>query len=174
MLKCIRKLNCLKTRNSVDLQSKDEIWAKATKDLEHITYKDTIPFIIPILYGKVIKVYDGDTITIAAVLPIINNNKLYRFSVRLSGIDSPEIKGHTQREKNAAIVARDALHKLIFGKVIELRNNANEKYGRLLADIYLHTADGSENLIHINKWMLDNKYAIPYNGGTKQQFININ
>ena len=95
MLKCIRKLNCLKTRNSVDLQSKDEIWAKATKDLEHITYKDTIPFIIPILYGKVIKVYDGDTITIAAALPIINNNKLYRFSVRLSGIDSPEIKGHT-------------------------------------------------------------------------------
>ena len=166
MFKCFRNLNCFKQPN-LDLQH--------ITDLEHITYKDTIPFILPIVYGKVIKVYDGDTITIAAIIPNTNNNKtVYRFSVRLTGIDSPEIKGHTQNEKLAAITSRDALHKLIFGKIIELRNNSNEKYGRILADVYLtNTNDSSNNsgtLLHINKWMLDNKYAIPYNGGTKQQF----
>jgi hypothetical protein len=43
-----------------------------------------------------------------------------------------------------------------------LRNVTTEKYGRILADIYL------ENL-HINKWMLDNNYAIPYDGGKKKR-----
>ena len=37
-----------------------------------------------------------------------------------------------------------------------------EKYGRILADVYIDN-------IHINKWMLDNKYAIQYNGGTKNK-----
>ena len=36
--------------------------------LENVCYKDTIPFIPPITSGKVIKVYDGDTITIASKL----------------------------------------------------------------------------------------------------------
>ena len=188
MLKCIRNLNCFKHNNldldlDLDLDSKDKLYEQSITDLEHITYKDTIPFILPILYGKVIKVYDGDTITIASLIPNINNNKtVYRLSVRLTGINSPEIKGHTQNEKNEAIKSRDALHKLIFGKIIELRNNSNEKYGRILADVYLINTNtntntsnkGTKTLLHINKWMLDNKYAIPYNGGTKQQFININ
>ena len=181
MLKCIRNLNCFKHNNldldlDLDLDSKDKLYEQSITDLEHITYKDTIPFILPILYGKVIKVYDGDTITIASLIPNINNNKtVYRLSVRLTGINSPEIKGHTQNEKNEAIKSRDALHKLIFGKIIELRNNSNEKYGRILADVYLHNSNtNTKTLLHVNKWMLDNKYAIPYNGGTKQQFININ
>ena len=178
MLNCI--INCCKSKstsktNLLDLQqTSHELLKKTNKNLEYIIYKDTIPFILPIVYGKVIKVYDGDTITIAAQLPNITNNiKIYRFSVRLLGIDSPEIKGHTQNEKNAAIASREALHTLIFGKIIELRNNSNEKYGRILADVYLTNCtfgNESDTLLHVNKWMLDNKYAIPYNGGTKQQF----
>lgn len=131
--------------------------------LDDINYKDTIPFIPLIKYGKVIKIYDGDTITIAAKLPF-NESPLYRFSVRLAGIDSAEIKGGTKNETEIAIVARDALHKLIFGKIVELRGNGKEKYGRLLADLYYD--DGKET-IHVNKWMLDNEYAVSYNGGKK-------
>jgi endonuclease YncB( thermonuclease family) len=173
MLKCIRKLNCFKQQ---DLDFNLDLYTSTCTDLEHITYKDTIPFILPILYGKVIKVYDGDTITIASIIPNINNNKtIYRLSVRLTGIDSPELKGHTPNEKNAAVTSRDALHKLIFGKIIELRNNSNEKYGRILADVYLtNTNTNTKTLLHVNKWMLDNKYAIPYNGGTKQKFNESN
>ena len=40
-----------------------------TDYLDTIDYKDTIPFIPPITTGKVIKVYDGDTLTLASKLP---------------------------------------------------------------------------------------------------------
>lgn len=127
--------------------------------LENVSYKDTIPFIPPIIYAKVIKVYDGDTITVASKMPF-TDSPIYRFSVRLAHIDSPEIKGQSNKETKLAIISRNALHKLIFGKVVELKNNGKEKYGRLLADIYY-------NDIYVNKWMIDNKYAIKYEGGTK-------
>ena len=127
--------------------------------LYHVEYKDTKQFIPPISCGKVIKVYDGDTITIASKIPN-TDLPIYRFRVRLSRIDSAEIKGITNIEKNMAIKARDALHELIFGKIVTLKNVSIEKYGRILADVYLED-------IEISKWMLDNKYAVPYDGGKK-------
>ena len=124
-----------------------------------ILFKDTIPFIPPVTIGKVIKVYDGDTITIASKIPI-PNSPLYRFSVRLNGIDTPEIKGKTENEKNAAKKVQKALEDLILQKNITLKNVATEKYGRILADVYLEE-------LHINEWLINNKYAVRYDGGTK-------
>ena len=45
-----------------------------------VNWKDTIPFIPPITKGKVIKVYDGDTITIACRLPFeaTDGDPIYR------------------------------------------------------------------------------------------------
>ena len=131
------------------------------KYLETINYTDTIPFVPPITSGKVIKVYDGDTITIASKLPY-DNSPVYRFSVRLLGIDSPEIKSKTSTEKQLALTSRDALSNIIMDKIIRLKNVSTEKYGRVLADVYLDD-------LHINQWMLDNHYAIPYDGGTKHR-----
>jgi len=130
--------------------------------LYDITYKDTIIFKLPITNGKVIKVYDGDTITIAARLPY-RDAPISRFSVRLSGIDSPEIRTHNPDEKISAIMSRDKLHDLIFDKIVTLRNVSLEKYGRILADVYLDE-------LHVNRWILDNHYAIEYNGGKKHEF----
>jgi micrococcal nuclease len=137
-------------------------------DLTDINYNDTTDFIPPILYGKVIKVYDGDTITIAAKLPYALS-PIYRFTVRLNGIDSPEMRGGGEKEKALATVSRDALHALIFGKIIELRNNGKEKYGRLLADVYTRPLNKNTSGIHVNQWMLQNKYAVPYDGGKKSR-----
>lgn len=127
--------------------------------LKDINYKDTTQFVPPIVCGKVIKVYDGDTITIASKLPN-TEQPIYKFSVRLAGIDSAEIKGKTPKEKEEAIKARDALHSLIFGKIVHLKNTSTEKYGRILADVYIGD-------IHVNDWMLTNNLAVPYDGGTK-------
>jgi endonuclease YncB( thermonuclease family) len=128
--------------------------------LTGVEYADTTVFHPYIIFGKVIKVYDGDTITIATRLP--NDKTIYRFSVRLRGIDSPEIHGKTENEKTLAIKSRDALSKLIYHKIIRLKNVEYEKYGRLLADVYLSGTGPS-----VNQWMLDEKYAVPYDGGTK-------
>jgi endonuclease YncB( thermonuclease family) len=47
-------------------------------------------------------------------------------------------------------------------KTIHLKNISTEKYGRVLANVYLDD-------LHVNQWMLDNHYAIPYDGGTKNR-----
>ncbi len=135
-----------------------------TSYLHDIEYKDTSPFIYPITFGKVIKVYDGDTITIASRLPN-TDGPIYRFSVRLNGIDTPEIRGKSVAEKELAIVVRDALRELIMGKVVELRNVANEKYGRILADVYLDS-------VSINDWLVEQNFAVPYTGGKKMRPAN--
>jgi len=131
--------------------------------LNEVEYKDTVVFHPHITHGKVIKVYDGDTITIATRLS--NDKPIYRFSVRLRGIDSPEIHGKTENEKALAIKSRDALSHLIYHKIIVLQNLEYEKYGRLLADIYLMGEESTNP--SINQWMIDQKYAVPYDGGTK-------
>ena len=48
----------------------------------------------------------------------------------------------------------------ILHKYVVLKNVSTEKYGRLLADVYLGD-------LHLNKWMLDNRYAMSYDGGKK-------
>jgi len=114
-------------------------------DIHHdiINWSDTCPFIFPIREGQVIKVYDGDTITIAAYMPYADGaSPLFRFSVRLNGIDTPEKLMH---------------------HVVSLKNVQTEKYGRILADVYLGD-------LHVNQWMLDNNYAVKYDGGKKEAF----
>lgn len=131
------------------------------------TYDNSIIFIPPITIVKVIKVYDGDTITIATTLPIINDTNIYRFSVRLAGIDTAEIHSKNKLEREIAEKSREILHQLIFGKIVELKNIKFEKYGRLLADVY--TIDTQ---IHVNDYMLKHGYANPYDGKTKSHIFN--
>lgn len=120
----------------------------------------TTPFIPPVEGGRVIKVYDGDTITIASKIPI-PNSPLYRFQVRLSGIDTPEIKGKTKIEKEMARLARDSLSKIILGRWVTLRDVKLEKYGRILAYV---ECDG----VCINSWMIKRRFAVIYDGGKKK------
>lgn len=159
LLYCFKNRSNNLTENLSDISK--TVFPKDASYLEKIEYKNTIKFIPPVMFGKVVKVYDGDTITIASKLSI-PDSPVYRFSVRLAGIDSAEIKGETNAEKTIAIQSRDALHKLIFGKIVTLKDVSIEKYGRILATVYY-------NDINVCKWMLDNNYAIPYDGGTKQR-----
>jgi len=135
--------------------------SKSISYLTDASYDNTIAFVPPVTSGKVIKVYDGDTITIASKLPY-DESPVYRFSVRLLGIDTPEIKGSTPKEKELAKKARDALSSKILGKIVYLNDVGTEKYGRLLATVYYED-------LNLNRWMLDNRFAVPYDGGTKQR-----
>jgi endonuclease YncB( thermonuclease family) len=129
--------------------------------LTDITLDNSKPFIPKLGHGKVVKVYDGDTITVASRYPDVDKD-IYRYPVRLRGIDAPELRSEFSRETELAEVSRDALYELIFGKIVRLDKIKIEKYGRLLADVYIDN-------IHVNKWLLDNKYAIPYDGKKKNK-----
>ena len=129
-----------------------------------VNWEDTVTYVPPVTIGRVIKVYDGDTFTIACCLNGDSTiERYYRFSVRLSGIDTPEMKSRNATEKTLATAAQSALSDLLLHKQVELRNVKFEKYGRLLADVYV----GS---IHVNQYMIDNKYAVHYDGGTKAEW----
>lgn len=127
----------------------------------NIKWEDTVPFTFPITGGQVIKVYDADTLTIASKLPY-EGSPMYRLSVRLNGIDTPEIKCKDIEEKQVAILARDFVSNMVLNKYIRLENIASEKYGRILADVYFGD-------IHLNDLLIQERYAVKYDGGTKMK-----
>jgi hypothetical protein len=129
------------------------------KIVKPIDWNDCEPFVPPIDRGIVIKVYDGDTITIASRLPY-QDSPLYRFSVRLNGIDCPEIKGTNSFEKECAQIAKQVMTELVLNKLVILKNIKTEKYGRILADVYIDE-------LYINEHMLEKRLAISYDGGKK-------
>ena len=124
------------------------------------TWDNTTPYVPKVTKGLVIKVYDGDTITIATKIP--GDSTTYRFQVRLRGIDCPEMKD--QQQKEIALIAQKTMSDHILGKKIYLHNVALDKYGRLLADV-------EYNKKNVTTLLLDAKLAIYYDGGKKE---NIN
>ena len=128
--------------------------------LNNVKVENMKPFVPNFKKCKVISVYDGDTIPVAAYLK--SDPQCYKFKVRLNGIDSPEMRGSSSNEKQHALQSRDALKEIIMDKIITLDITGLEKYGRILATVY----HNGENM---NQWMLDNRFAIPYDGGTKRR-----
>jgi len=154
-------INSINDKN-IDIQTpKINIDGNYMEDGSDIKWDDTQEFTFPIKGGRVIKVYDADTITIAAKLPY-DASPLYRLSVRLNGIDTPEIKGKDilEEEKEAAKAAREFVYKLVFNKYVRLENVESEKYGRILADVYIGD-------VHLNNLLLKERFAVKYDGGTK-------
>ncbi len=77
------------------------------------------PAITGPISAKVIKVYDGDTFTVEAYpWPGLEA----KASVRIDGVDSPEILGKCEEEKQKAIEAHEFVKGLILGEVVQLEN----------------------------------------------------
>ena len=110
---------------------------------------------------KYIKNYDGDTIKfdIEQLHPIIGKN----ISVRVRGVDTPEIKGKCIEEKTLAKKSKIAVkNELENAKKINLKNVGRDKYFRILADVEY---DGK----NLSSFLINNNFAIPYDGGTKSE-----
>jgi len=85
---------------------------------------------------EVVSIYDGDTfkIDLAGVHPLFGDD----VSVRLSGVDTPEIRGSEDRVKVLAEKARSLTEKtLMGGERIELKNPQRGKYFRIVAEVYV-------------------------------------
>ena len=104
--------------------------------------------------------YDGDTCKMRVeIWPDIT----VETSVRLRGIDAPEIAGKCATEKVLARAARDDLSALLANAVtITLTNVEADKYGgRVLADV---RSDG----IQVGVLLIEAGLARPYAGGRRQ------
>ena len=117
-----------------------------------------------VIVSKVISVYDGDTfrVDIDSLPPIVGKN----IPIRLNGVDTPEIQGKCQYEKDLALKARDFVrNKLANAKEIKLTNLQRGKYFRVVANVLL---DG----VSLEQDLLENKLAYKYTGGKKTSWCN--
>ncbi|NBP00497.1 MAG: thermonuclease family protein [Proteobacteria bacterium] len=110
---------------------------------------DTPAFTLPVTdtLARLVNIYDGDTMTV--VFSVFE--KYYKFSVRLAGIDTCELKSKDPTNKQLAIKARDRLFSLttctntntdsIKGYLnnnivlVRLFIQGYDKYGRLLCKV---------------------------------------
>lgn len=131
------------------------------KSLEGCTYDNTNTFNFnnKSIRAKCVKVYDGDTITVVFKL----DGEFYKFSIRMNGYDSPEIKTRDKLEKKYAIISRNYLRELVLDKIVTLECLDYDKYGRILANVIV---DGE----NVNDKMLKNGYCVKYDGGKKQKW----
>ena len=86
---------------------------------------------------NVVSVYDGDTfkVDLEGVHPLFGDN----VSIRINGIDTPEIRGETDEVEALGRKARDFVETTLMGATqIELRNLQRGKYFRILADVYVN------------------------------------
>ncbi len=103
--------------------------------------------------------YDGDTITfnLPGLHPIIGE----KISIRVNGIDTPEIKGKCEKETYDAKQAQQMVADILEdAEQIDLKNMERGKYFRIAADVYV---DG-ENL---GDMLVEAGMAIRYDGGKK-------
>lgn len=136
-------------------------------EYNNLLSKDLIKFIPPIQECYCISVYDGDTITIVKKFSINNEEpQFYKYSVRLSGINTPEIRTKDLIEKKYGLLAKDKLTNLILNKMIKLEDISYDKYGRILAKVFIY--DNNEK-IDICKKLIEMNLAEPYFGKKKEK-----
>ena len=121
--------------------------------------------------AKVVDIYDGDTITVVFKL----NGHYVKYKVRMYGYDSPEMKPLKNIPNRMDIIAnakyaKAKLSEKILNKIVILECLKWDKYGRLLATVYLQHSKllfcGIDE--NMNNWMVEEGLGKPYFGGKKE------
>lgn len=109
--------------------------------------------------SEVISIYDGDTfrVNLSGYSDIIGKD----IPIRLNGVDTPEMRGKCEKEKQLARAAKQfTVAKLRAAKKIELRNMMRGKYFRIAADVFV---DGQS----LGLLLVDKGHAVKYDGRKK-------
>lgn len=94
------------------------------------------------LEGRVVKVYDGDTITLL-------DKDMQQHRIRFYGIDAPE------KSQSFGKRSQENLANMIAGKMVNVDVQAEDRYGRSVGIVYLDDVD-------INKRQVADGYAWAY------------
>jgi endonuclease YncB( thermonuclease family) len=106
-----------------------------------------------------VKNYDGDTVTVN--IPGIHPFFGKKMSIRVNGIDTPEIRTKDKCEKVKGKLAKSIVFNLCSrAKSIKLKNVSKGKYFRIVGDLY---CDGKL----VSQELIKKKLAVKYDGGTK-------
>ena len=109
-----------------------------------------------------LRVIDGDTIDVNIDLGF---NIWHKGRIRMAGIDSPESRTRNKEEKVLGLAAKSRLKELLKKKKLSINCTKEKgKFGRILADVLA-------NDININKQLMDEGHARPYQGGKKLPWV---
>ena len=112
-----------------------------------VTHPQTQDKLYPdVKVSRLLRVIDGDTFAcdINEHSAIAGKN----ISIRLRGINTPELRSKDSEERKSAILEKQRLSDLLTNAlVIELRNIDRDKYFRIDADVYI---DGINILTNLN------------------------
>ncbi len=112
-----------------------------------VTHPQTQDKLYPdVKVSRLLRVIDGDTFAcdINEHSAIAGKN----ISIRLRGINTPELRSKDSEERKSAILEKQRLSDLLTNAlVIELRNIDRDKYFRIDADVYI---DGIDILTKLN------------------------
>ena len=118
-----------------------------------------------IIRGKVIKIADGDTLTL-----LTDSNK--KIKIRLAGIDTPE------RKQSFGNTAKNALAKLVFHKKILIEKQTKDRYGRTIGVVFLNNKNVNNELVRqgmawVYKKYTDNKILYELEAQAKTRRIGL-
>lgn len=111
--------------------------------------------------AKVIRNYDGDNITVEVSIWL---DQVLTTSVRIDGINTPEIRGKCQVEKELAVEAKKRTWELTAAGVTLHQVRWGKYAKRVVALVYL--PDG-RNLADV---LIDEGHARPYSGGKRESW----
>ena len=118
---------------------------------------------------SITKVVDGDTIDANIDLGF---DISFTKRIRLAGIDSPESRTTNLKEKALGLESKEWLKKSLEGaKDIIIKTekpDSTEKYGRIIGHLFINGQETS-----LNNQMIDEGYALPYDGGKKDMDLEL-
>lgn len=112
--------------------------AAAIQALQALTLSNTKPQSMKgvRMWCKVLKVYDGDTLT----LGFFRHGEATKASCRCLGYDTAEMRDKREDIRAMAVQARDYVASLLLDRVVDVTFFDSDKYGRPLIEITLPTA----------------------------------
>lgn len=108
---------------------------------------------------SIASIYDGDTFKINLNCSLAVYCE--KVPVRVRGVDTPEIKGKTEREKKLAQQAKEFAKEFLSQEPINLSNCSRDKYFRLLCDV--KNGQGKD----LARELIKHDLGYSYDGGTK-------
>lgn len=111
----------------------------SNRDIDILMYQSPHKQIIEDFMAEVVKVHDGDTITLQT------NFRDFIFPLRFLGIDAPEMNAGGE-------TARDWLRSKILNATVQIlinRKNRVDKYGRLLGKVFFRGMDIGQEEIYL-------------------------
>ena len=162
----------VQTLSSVPIS--DRVYPCAIDDVSHVYDGDTISRVRILILKPTLMIVSE----LGEVFPnvVVTDGGIYiQNGVRIAGIDTPELrpsKKHADgtprseksrtHEKNAAIVARDAVRDLLSANDFRftIADVDMDKYGRVLATVFVGD-------VNVGEYLIENNLAVRYDGGTK-------